>query len=82
MVAGAGFRLPVGSITLLPSSDVRVFRREDGRSQGYLIGLGTAIEMGPFVPSIRGRIGNLVVNDQFRTNLYGGEVGLALRLGR
>jgi hypothetical protein len=82
IVAGAGLRLPVGSITLLPSTDLRVFRRADGEGQGYLFGLGTSIEMGPFIPTVRGRFGNLVVNDQLRTNLYGGEVGLALRVGR
>ena len=82
IVAGAGLRLPFGSSALLPSADVRVFRREDGLGQGYVLGFGTAIEMGNIVPTIRGRYGNLIQNDQSSTALYGAEAGLALRFGR
>ncbi|MGH7469485.1 MAG: hypothetical protein ACRENP_16155 [Longimicrobiales bacterium] len=82
IVAGAGLRLPFGNSAFLPSTDLRVFRREDGVGQGYLVGVGASFELGAFIPTIRGRVGNLVVNDQSRSRLYGGEVGLAVRLGR
>jgi hypothetical protein len=66
----------------LPSADLRVFRREDGIGQGYVAGFGTALEIGSIVPSIRGRIGNLILNDQSSTTLYGAEAGLSIRFGR
>ncbi len=82
MVAGAGLRLPMGRAAFMPSADVRVFRRADGEGQGYVFGLGSAFELGAFVPTIRGRLGNLIINDQTSTRFFGGEVGLALRVGR
>jgi hypothetical protein len=78
IVAGAGLRL--GGFQ--PSADLRVFRREDGLNQGYLIGIGATFGTGALVPSIRGRYGNLIVNDQIRSGMYGGEIGLTLRVGR
>ncbi|MGH7460531.1 MAG: hypothetical protein ACREMA_05830, partial [Longimicrobiales bacterium] len=82
MVAGAGFRLPAGGFAFLPSADVRVFRRADGVGQGYVFSAGSAFEFGSVVPTIKARVGNLIVNDQTETSFFGGEVGLALRFGR
>jgi hypothetical protein len=86
IVAGAGLRIPLERALYLPSADLRIFRSADGLGQGYMVGLGTAMEF-PFrsallIPTMRGRIGRIVVNDQNRSGFIGAEAGFALRFLR
>lgn len=94
---GAGSRLPLGRHRLLPSADLRVFRREDGIGQGYVLGLGTAAELRlsgfnsevtasvdrgvVLVPSITFRFGQLLLSDERDSRLTGLELGMAIRGG-
>lgn len=41
---GSAMRRPLGGLLLVPAADLRVFRREDGVGQGYVLGVGTSAE--------------------------------------
>jgi hypothetical protein len=86
LLAGVGLRTRVGRSILLPALDARLHRSEDGVGQGYLVGLGSSLELPAgnttLVPSARVRAGNLVVRSDQETTLVGFEVGLSARLGR
>lgn len=83
ILAGAGFRMPVGSGTLLPQLDGRLFRRENGEGQGYVggVGMGYDIRMGSarVTPLVRGRVGRVVVRDGQESGLFGLETALTVR---
>jgi hypothetical protein len=82
---GAGLRTPLGRrASFTPSVEGRVFRNEDGEGQGWYAGAGTSFEapIGRLVliPSLRGRLGNVVVAEGSESRIMGGEVGLTLRV--
>jgi hypothetical protein len=85
IVAGAGFRIPGARVAFLPSTDLRVFRSGDGLGQGYALGLGAALEIGAgnsiVLPSVRARLGKVVVNDRTSSAFVGAEIGLTMRFG-
>jgi hypothetical protein len=85
LLAGGGMRMPLGGATLVPSVDARVFRRADGVGQGFLTGIGAALEYPAggviLVPSLRGRFGSIVEREDSETGVTGFEVGLATRFG-
>ena len=86
LLFGAGARRPIGFGTLLPAIDVRLLSREDGLSQGYIVGAGTAIEIPlsgnlTFVPTAKLRIGNLQASAGNETSITGFEVGAVMRFG-
>jgi len=80
---GAGFRIPRGITTLLPSADLRIYRRSDGVGQGHLASLGATAEwpMGPLMalPSLKGRFGKALLWDGAESSVRGVEIGLGLR---
>lgn len=86
LLGGAGMRMPLGGVTLLPSVDVRVFRREDGLNQGWLGGLGLAADVpaGPLTitPSARYRYGNAVMAEDVESGISGFALALVARYGR
>jgi hypothetical protein len=86
ILAGGGIRLPVGGSVLLPNVDARVFRRASAEDQGYVTGVGLALEstVGQimFVPGARVRFGRLVADQSTDTPVSGFEVGLTLRSAR
>jgi hypothetical protein len=81
--AGLGFRIPRGVTTLMPSADVRVYRRSDGVAQGYLASVGASAEwpLGPVVllPTLRGRFGEALLWDGAESSVRGAEVGIGIR---
>ena len=83
-LGGAALRFPRGRASVTPSIEGRVFRSEDGEGQGWLGGAGVSVDVpaGPvtLVPSLRGRVGNLVVAEDVETRLTGFEVGLGVRM--
>jgi hypothetical protein len=85
ILAGGGFRIPLGTGAVLPSSDLRVFRSGDGIGQGFSLGFGTSAEMpftgGTFIPTVRARIGKVIVNDVIESGFVGSELGVAIRFG-
>jgi hypothetical protein len=85
LLAGGGMRLPLGRATLVPSVDARVFRRADGVGQGFLTGIGAALEYPAgttiLVPSVRGRFGSVIEREGSESGITGFEVGLATRFG-
>lgn len=86
LLAGGGVRLPVGAAVLVPSLDLRLFRRGSGSGQGYLSGVGASLEYAAgaatILPSARVRFGNLVVEDGVESEITGVDVGLSLRFSR
>jgi hypothetical protein len=90
-LAGTNLRIPVGrSSALLPSVEMRVFRAEDGASQGWVASGGTSLDVRltgnstsrrlVLSPSARVRVGNVIVEEGAETGFLGWEAGLILRL--
>jgi hypothetical protein len=88
LLAGGGFRVPVRFGVLTPGVDVRVFRSADGLGQGYAAGFGTAADVrvggGGFTlaPSLRLRIGRVVMSEGAESRLIGLDSGFAVRFGQ
>jgi hypothetical protein len=88
LLAGGGFRVPVSFGVLTPGVDLRVFRSDDGLGQGYAAGVGTAadIRVGSggmtVVPSLRLRIGRVVISEGAESGLIGLDSGFAVRFGQ
>lgn len=92
LLFGGGTRAQSRIGVLVPSTDLRLFRREDGIGQGYLYGLGLGIELplvraadgtpaATLIPSVKGRLGNLMMAEDASTRVTGAELGLTLRFG-
>jgi len=92
---GTNVRLPIGRrAALLPTLEARVFRAEDGASQGWMTTAGASLDVriagGPsgqrlvLAPSARMRLGRVIVSEGLETGVTGWEAGLTLRavLGR
>lgn len=82
---GFGLELPAGRALLQPSVDLRLLRRDDGTGQGYTAGIGGSAEVPAgtltFIPTVRGRFGNVMLRDDAESGFTGVELGLALRFG-
>ncbi len=85
VVGGVDFRIPVGGIRLLPGVDGRAIRTGDGVGQGYLAGIGAALEVpgqdATVVPSLRARLGHLQVRPGTNGRFQGIEAALAVHFG-
>ncbi len=83
LLAGAGLRRPTGSVTLVPTVDVRVHRTEDGVGQGWLPGAGLGVEVPAggwiLVPTARARYGRVLVREGSESAITGLEVSLTAR---
>jgi hypothetical protein len=88
LLAGGGFRVPVSFGVLTPGVDLRVFRSDDGLGQGYAAGFGTAADVRvgsggvTVVPSLRLRIGRVVISEDAASGLVGLDSGFAVRFGQ
>lgn len=82
---GFGLELPAGRMLLQPSVDLRLLRRDDGAGQGYTAGIGGSAEVPAgsitFIPTVRGRFGNVMLRSDAESGFTGVELGLALRFG-
>jgi hypothetical protein len=82
---GFGLELPAGRALLQPSLDLRLLRQDDGIGQGYTAGIGGSAEVPAgtltFIPTVRGRFGNVTLRDEAESGFTGVELGLALRFG-
>lgn len=85
VLGGLGLRVPVGRQLFIPSMDVRVFRREDGVGQGYLGSAGLSAELRTrrltFLPTVRGRYGEVLIDASRGSAVRGFDVGLGIRTG-
>jgi hypothetical protein len=92
LLFGGGARAPSRLGVLVPTTDLRLFRREDGIGQGYLYGLGLGVEFplaraadgtpaATLIPSVKGRLGNLKMAEDASSGVTGAEIGLTLRFG-
>jgi hypothetical protein len=85
LLGGGAFRIPVGRIVLQPQADSRLLRRADGTGQGFLLGVGSAVEVpaswASVLPSLKLRLGNLLVREGEESSFVGVDVGLTLRMG-
>jgi hypothetical protein len=81
--AGVGFRIPRGITTLVPSAEIRIFRRSDGVGQGHLAALGASAEwpLGTVMalPTLRARFGKALLWDGAESSVRGVEIGLGFR---
>jgi hypothetical protein len=82
---GVGFRLPFGSLVVLPTLDARVLGNEDGVDQGYTLsaGAGAEIPLGAarIVPHLRARYGALTIRSGQDSGFTGVDVGLSVGAG-
>ena len=83
---GAGMRMPLGGVFLLPGVDGRILRSGDGVGQGYGVGVGASAEWPAgavtLVPSARLRLGRVLVREGAESPFTGMELGFTLRRGR
>ena len=88
---GANLRVPLGrSAALLPVSELRIFRAEDGASQGWVSSVGTSLDLRisgnsasrrlVLSPSGYFRFGNVIVEEGAEVGVTGWEASLVLRL--
>ncbi len=86
LLAGTGARVPLGGVVLVPSVDARVYRRGSGLGQGYLGGIGAALEIPAgsmaIAPAARARFGNYIADDNLESRVTGFDLGLEIRFGR
>jgi hypothetical protein len=85
LLLGGGLRQPTSFGTMVPSTDLRLVRREDGVSQGWLVGLGTSLERSDggvdWAPSVVARLGSVEARQGVTTGVTGIEVGLRVGFG-
>jgi hypothetical protein len=90
-LAGTNLRVPLGRrAALLPAVETRVFRAEDGASQGWLTSGGASLDFRVvgnssgrrlvLSPSGALRLGKVIVEQGAETGLFGWEAGLVVRL--
>lgn len=90
-VAGSTWRTPIArGAALLPAGEIRVFRAEDGASQGWIGSVGSALEWRlagnsastrlVLVPMGVLRLGNVVVEEGAESRFTGWEAGITLRV--
>jgi hypothetical protein len=81
--AGAGFRQPMGRITLVPSLDARLLSGEQGIGHGRNISAGLSAELPAggvaLVPLLRARFGKLIIRTGRESTFTGFELGLSIR---
>ncbi len=83
--AGGGVRQPWRGMTLVPSAELRVQRRDDGEDQGTLAGAGVELEVPAggalLVPRLMVRGGSVLVREGVDSGVLGLEAGVSLRHG-
>jgi len=90
-IGGTNLRLPLGRrAALLPSAEMRVFRAEDGASQGWVASAGSALDVRLWgassgrrlvlTPTAQGRLGRVIIGEGLETGLVGWEAGVVLRV--
>lgn len=91
LLTGANLRIPLGRrAALLPQTELRVFRAEDGASQGWVASAGASLDLRAsgnsagmrLVLSPLGhlRLGRVIVEEGAETGFFGWEAGLTLRM--
>lgn len=83
---GAGMRLPVGGVVLQPTIDLRNVSGDENAGTGTTVTAGLAAEI-PFggatwIPSARGRIGDVGLVSDRESAFTGFDMGLSVRFGR
>jgi hypothetical protein len=85
ILLGAGFRHPTSLGILVPSSDLRVVRREDGENQGWMLAVGSALERSSgdvqWAPTLMARVGSVRAREGVSTGVTGVEAGLRVAFG-
>jgi len=86
-MAGAGARVRVRGVLVLPTLDLRALRSDDGIDQGFASRLGAAAEFRTrsgwtFVPVARLHIGSVQVVKDVESTFLGADLGLTIRVGR
>lgn len=85
ILLGAGLRQPTSFGTLVPSTDLRLVRREDGVDQGWLLGAGASLEHRAgnvnLTPTLMGRVGSVRAREGVSTGVTGIEVGVRVGFG-
>lgn len=85
-LVGGGLRVPIGTgMVVLPSANGRIYRTDDGIGQGYLGGLGAALEISTggtrITPGVRGHVGNVLIREGTESRVVGLDLSVAVSLG-
>jgi hypothetical protein len=84
--AGAGMRLPVGGVVLQPTLDLRNVTGDETAGTGTTVAAGLAAEIpvggATWIPSVRGRLGEVGLRDDRESAFTGIDMGLSVRFGR
>jgi len=85
MYAGAGLRHPMRGMVLVPTAELRIQRRDDGRDQGTLAGVGASLEIPvqqiQVIPHFKLRGGSVQIRDGVDSGVLGVELGASVRHG-
>jgi hypothetical protein len=85
ILMGAGLRQPTSFGMLVPSTDLRVVRREDGVDQGWLLGAGASLEHRAgdvnLTPTLMARVGSVRAREGVSTGVTGVEIGVRVGFG-
>ena len=85
VLLGAGLRQPSGWGVLVPTSELRLLRREDGVGQGWLISAGMSLERRAgsttWIPSVTGRLGDVRASEGSSSGFNGIDLGVTVRFG-
>jgi hypothetical protein len=85
LLVGGGMRIRTDRAVFVPSVDTRIFRRSNGIDQGYLVSVGSALELplgqATLIPAIRSRVGKVLRWQDAESSVRGAEISLSLRLG-
>jgi hypothetical protein len=83
--AGTAFRHPWRAMVAVPTGELRVQRRDDGRDQGTLGGIGLGLEIprggSVVVPAVQVRAGSVLISEGVRSGVLGVEAGVSVRYG-
>ncbi len=85
VLLGGGLETRAGQVLIRPNADVRMLRRDNGTDQGYTASAGADLELPAgrftFVPGLRGRFGNVAVQEGVESGLLGIDLALTVRFG-
>lgn len=83
--AGGGMRLPLGRTVLQPTLDLRNVTGDEASGTGTILTAGLAVEIpagsATWIPSLRGRVGEVGLRNGRESGVSGFDVGLNVRFG-
>lgn len=83
--AGGGMRFPLGRTVVQPTLDLRNVTGDEASGTGTIVTAGLAVEIpagsATWIPSLRGRVGDVGLRNDRESGVSGFDVGLSVRFG-